>query len=231
MCSLLGIDEASFKAEPDKFARLFTDLTWKSHDLLPVKCGDAKPEPLPEERMQDAMTRLLSHQTQEELAIVAKNIAKDSMHGRHGIQYEPLKSLGGIRILVFAESETLICAFREIEYNSTDAADQYTAISYAWGSDGDPETIICNGTATTVSKNFANGMRALRRHRPAANYWIDRICINQSDLDEKTRQVQLMRSIHGSAQLTAIWLGEASAFALEEAKQTILQLSDVSNIG
>ncbi|KAI3319426.1 putative heterokaryon incompatibility protein [Xylariaceae sp. AK1471] len=39
--------------------------------------------------------------------------------------------------------------------------------------------------------------------------WIDSICINQDDDDEKSSQVQLMRNIYGSSYHTVVWLGYA----------------------
>jgi hypothetical protein len=38
-------------------------------------------------------------------------------------------------------------------------------------------------------------------------YWIDALCINQDDLDEKTEQVQRMWQIYENAGLVIIWLG------------------------
>ena len=37
---------------------------------------------------------------------------------------------------------------------------------------------------------------------------MDQICVNQGDLDERSRQVQLMRDIYSGADRTLIWLGE-----------------------
>jgi hypothetical protein len=42
------------------------------------------------------------------------------------------------------------------------------------------------------------------------NLWIDSICINQSDLGEKSRQIPLMPRIYGAAMLVLVWLGEYS---------------------
>lgn len=40
-------------------------------------------------------------------------------------------------------------------------------------------------------------------------FWVDAICINQEDLDEKTKQVALMRRIYECALNVLIWLGPA----------------------
>lgn len=38
--------------------------------------------------------------------------------------------------------------------------------------------------------------------------WVDVICVNQSDLDERNAQVQLMREIYSNATRVIIWLGD-----------------------
>ncbi|KAK3987709.1 heterokaryon incompatibility, partial [Cladorrhinum sp. PSN332] len=46
--------------------------------------------------------------------------------------------------------------------------------------------------------------------------WIDAICINQNDLEEKARQVQSMVKVHASAARVVIWLGKSGGRALED---------------
>lgn len=38
--------------------------------------------------------------------------------------------------------------------------------------------------------------------------WVDAVCINQRDVDERTQQVSMMRDIYASAEQVFIWLGE-----------------------
>jgi hypothetical protein len=38
--------------------------------------------------------------------------------------------------------------------------------------------------------------------------WIDAICINQADLDERKQQVQLMRDVYSGASRVVVWLRE-----------------------
>jgi len=38
--------------------------------------------------------------------------------------------------------------------------------------------------------------------------WIDAICINQDDLDERSSQLQIMGDIYSQAQDVVIWLGD-----------------------
>lgn len=52
-------------------------------------------------------------------------------------------------------------------------------------------------------------MRELQRHRDDLKHlcWIDMLCINQNDTDERSRQVAMMREIFGYAELVVAWLG------------------------
>ncbi|KAE9380908.1 hypothetical protein N431DRAFT_459822 [Stipitochalara longipes BDJ] len=45
---------------------------------------------------------------------------------------------------------------------------------------------------------------------PTCYFWIDAICINQHDDEEKGERVRLMRNIYALAQKVIIWMGEAS---------------------
>lgn len=49
----------------------------------------------------------------------------------------------------------------------------------------------------------------LRTLVTAANWWIDAICINQGNVEEKNQQVALKRQIYEHAQPAVIWLGKA----------------------
>ncbi|KAF7870193.1 uncharacterized protein EAF02_009383 [Botrytis sinoallii] len=46
-------------------------------------------------------------------------------------------------------------------------------------------------------------------------FWIDAICINQDDLDERSQQVLLMGSIYKNASRVTVWLGEEVARSQE----------------
>ena len=54
-------------------------------------------------------------------------------------------------------------------------------------------------------------------------YWIDAICINQEDLQERSTQVLLMSKIYSQAQCTMAWLGEQDAYTVP-AVQVLLKI-------
>lgn len=83
----------------------------------------------------------------------------------------------------------------------------YEALSYCWGDTEADHAIECNGRTIKVTQAVHQALRNLRisNHR---HLWVDSICINQSDLQERNSQVQLLRKIYTSAKATLVWLGE-----------------------
>ncbi|KAH0562126.1 hypothetical protein GP486_003177 [Trichoglossum hirsutum] len=85
----------------------------------------------------------------------------------------------------------------------------YTAISYRWdtGSGEGPREILLNGVPCSVLPTVYSILRA-RRSRIRKRYlWIDSVCINQEDLTEKAKQVQLMRHIYENCTEAIGWVG------------------------
>ncbi|KAK3946547.1 heterokaryon incompatibility protein-domain-containing protein, partial [Pseudoneurospora amorphoporcata] len=95
----------------------------------------------------------------------------------------------------------------------------YEALSYVWGSEDKPCFIFINGCKLAVGKNLYAALLHLRDHSIKRTIWIDAICINQGDNEEKGHQVQSMAKIYAKASRVIVWLGEETAGsdqALEE---------------
>ena len=91
----------------------------------------------------------------------------------------------------------------------------YEALSYVWvdsnGIEGVhqlPSHITLNGHAFHITPNLHAALRRLRDLSHDRTLWIDQICINQADIQERNRQVDRMTLIYGYAKRTVIWLGE-----------------------
>ncbi|KAE8322629.1 heterokaryon incompatibility protein-domain-containing protein [Aspergillus sergii] len=104
-----------------------------------------------------------------------------------------------------------------IDYNlsSTDGRSHlYEALSYVWydgeeSSQEESPSIILNDCKFTVTPNLHAALLRLRNHQLERILWIDAICINQTDNDEKNKQIPLMRTIYAQASCVIVWLGEA----------------------
>lgn len=86
-------------------------------------------------------------------------------------------------------------------------APQYDALSYAWGNPADVESILVNATSMGVTHNLESALRHLRNQDLPRILWIDALCINQYDQQEKSNQVSIMQSIYANAAQVVIWLG------------------------
>lgn len=91
-------------------------------------------------------------------------------------------------------------------------SEEYDALSYAWGNGPFSNTVECNeGTSILrISRRVATALQHLRFPDRVRNLWIDAICINQSDNNEKSEQVRNMLRIFQSARQVVVWLGTKS---------------------
>jgi hypothetical protein len=67
-----------------------------------------------------------------------------------------------------------------------------------------------DGVETTITRNLREALDQLASEGKAKNIWVDAVCINQTDAEEKKHQIQLMSDIYSKAEVTYIWLGEAT---------------------
>jgi len=84
----------------------------------------------------------------------------------------------------------------------------YTALSYTWGADIIHTNIEINGVEFPVRENlwdFLHQQLLQSNHGP---FWMDALCIQQSEVDERNHQVRLMSSIYSEASKVLIWLGK-----------------------
>jgi len=123
--------------------------------------------------------------------------------------YKPLGFEGDcIRILTIKrgrdDSDDLVCSLEHFPLASIHKT-PYAALSYTWGNAHELRTIECEGAALKITENLHDALQHLRssKHR---YFWIDQICINQRDLEERNKQVQLMSKIYSSAESVLIWL-------------------------
>lgn len=96
----------------------------------------------------------------------------------------------------------------ELEVVKFADAPPYEALSYVWGSPEPTDQIKCNGQWKTVTPNLGSALRHLRLADTTRLLWIDAICVNQDDSEERSAQVQLMRDIYSRTWRVVVWFGE-----------------------
>lgn len=86
----------------------------------------------------------------------------------------------------------------------------YEALSYAWGSKTLSHRIVCeDGSYIEVTRSLYQALQYLRYAHNDRRMWVDAVCINQTNLEERAAQVSIMSSIFRSARRVLVWLGEA----------------------
>jgi hypothetical protein len=76
---------------------------------------------------------------------------------------------------------------------------QYEAISYRWDSRSSRRSLSINGFALQVSERVWDILDNLSSATRTRYVWIDSVCVNQADLDERSKQVALMGDIYKGA--------------------------------
>ena len=110
----------------------------------------------------------------------------------------------------------------------------YIALSYVWGNPGERRDIRLDGHQFSVTLNLYYALLHLRDslevRRMGLSVWIDAICINQDDLDERGAQVKKMNIIYSQALAVRAFLGHADpqVTAKLRALRTILETKSIS---
>jgi hypothetical protein len=95
---------------------------------------------------------------------------------------------------------------------------KYDALSWRWGDEDKGEyTIMIRKSGAgyreqlfkkRVSKTLGLALKYLRLPAKDRMIWIDAICINQADREERSFQVSMMSLVYTSAEEVCVWLGE-----------------------
>lgn len=88
----------------------------------------------------------------------------------------------------------------------------YSAISYEWGSIVREHDIFCDDRVLKVTANLSLLLSKLRTSDASQVLWIDAICIDQDDLDERSQQMLLMGKIYKNAAVVLMWIGDQTTY-------------------
>ncbi|KAI0183359.1 heterokaryon incompatibility protein-domain-containing protein [Xylaria flabelliformis] len=141
--------------------------------------------------------------------------------------YKPVGA-GEFRVLNVEGRDSQGCLVVSLHCQPLQSPPPFAAISYTWNEqdrlwygeyDARPKPIRINGELVLVSDKVANILSLALKH---GRYilWIDTLCINQSDLSEKSRQVSHMGDIYSQATEVLAMIGspsEATEIVLDSA--------------
>ncbi|KAI0156472.1 heterokaryon incompatibility protein-domain-containing protein [Xylariaceae sp. FL1272] len=137
--------------------------------------------------------------------------------------YPPLPAdADAIRILTLAPgdfSDALVGTLTPVTFREKS---RYIALSYTWGgsysdnsslsisyhgSTNDPIILKIGNESLQVGHNLCLALLHLRSPTHTINLWVDAVCINQANTDERNQQVFLMSFIYSRAIKVVSWIG------------------------
>ncbi len=127
-----------------------------------------------------------------------------------------------------AETDPIRCRI----VSTADSTQAYEALSYVWRDARQGLTwanIEVNGDLYKIPQNLYDALQSLRPKDHERSLWVDAICINQNDLDEKAYQVSMMKEIFQNASQVCVWLGTGDESS-RKAMQFIEKLGGVSDL-
>ena len=84
----------------------------------------------------------------------------------------------------------------------------FEALSYEWRSAAESYSLdLGDGVQLPIRRNLRDALLQLRYENKPRTLWIDALCINQADNEEKDMQVRRMKDIYESAFMVIAWLG------------------------
>ncbi|KAF5023773.1 hypothetical protein F66182_4166 [Fusarium sp. NRRL 66182] len=131
-----------------------------------------------------------------------------------------------IRILHLLPSEPSRCGKGDLECKTEviplSASVDYETLSYVWGDQRHTTQITVDGKQVTITKTLESALKRLQLRDKSRCIWIDQLCINQKDNNEKANQVPLMRHIYSHTTQCIVWLGEIKpGTALSDAESAL----------
>ena len=140
-------------------------------------------------------------------------------------EYTPLSSdVNAIRLLHVqpADSNNVVKCLMS---DSIVGRDDYIALSHVWGEETATFQIEVDGNAFWIRPNLFAFLRHAQAHLRNTYLWIDAICVDQSNIEEKNRQIPLMGQIFANAREVTAWLQPPAGLVLSAS------FSDINLLG
>jgi hypothetical protein len=124
--------------------------------------------------------------------------------------YQDLRGQNAFRIFHLLPGQADEEIQGQLVHDTLTSAHEYFAVSYLWGDAQSSRNIVIDKTAVSVRESLYQLFLHLRESQASLALWIDAICINQDNYQEKSTQIPLMGRIYSSAKSVLVWLGLSS---------------------
>lgn len=126
---------------------------------------------------------------------------------KSGIPYKVPLEESYIRLLTIKPGNAVDPLELHLSTVSLNANPVYEAISYCWGDASLTDAALCDGHDVSITTSLFGALVELRYASELRTIWADALCIDQTNVDDKTQQVQLFHRIYSQATRTLLWLG------------------------
>lgn len=174
----------------------------------PSDTADIRTQPLP-----------LNHQRHQ---LFISLITSCAMSEITSYQYRLLESKRHIRLLKLSSIRKLLYRWKllpsalgiptlpkvEIKHISVDDDIEFETVSYAWGDSAGVGRLLISGTDQHIAltQSLVDALPQLIKECRTGVLWIDQICINQRDVQEREQQVAMMGDVFENSKRTLVWL-------------------------
>lgn len=128
--------------------------------------------------------------------------------------YQPIKHRAEMRLFLLGPGEMDDPIRGDLATISVSDQDEYDAISYTWADESDDATkcfhALIGTTSIPITRNCQAALRKVRSPYYVKSVWIDSICIDQDNVQERGHQVDLMPRIYTRARKTFVYVGESA---------------------
>ncbi|KAH7398002.1 heterokaryon incompatibility protein-domain-containing protein [Cadophora sp. MPI-SDFR-AT-0126] len=100
----------------------------------------------------------------------------------------------------------------------------YDALSYRWGDPESRRCILVDDREVYVTENLHAALIRLRQEDEKKTIWIDQLCIDQQNQEEKAVQVRLMREVYSNCQQCLIWMDEINENIRQSDAEAVLDV-------
>ncbi|KAM0307422.1 hypothetical protein ACHAPM_000137 [Fusarium culmorum] len=130
------------------------------------------------------------------------------------VEYPKLTQPSHIRILELLPAPREKALEGRLLVVDVDKPPAYEALSYTWA-DASNDSSLCQrifighgNRALPITSSCHQGLRHLRKELGSVFIWVDSVCINQSDLEERSYQVAMMDDVFSRANVVHAYVGE-----------------------
>lgn len=172
-------------------------------------------------------SKIITRSTSAMDRAIAQSEQNEYVPQNHRI-YSPLnRALHELRLLVLKAGQphtSLSCHLLQMSLAEAEEIG-FETISYCWGDPKDQAVIDVEGFHLRVPISAIELLQQFRYQDRDRHLWIDSICLNQLDLEERGHEVARMHHIYSKGQRNLIWLGldNGTAAAASRAIHAIME--------